>query len=427
LQHDGATPITLLSITAHQQANIFDIGLWGAGTDASGSWKTYCLLDVNSTTRGWECNRVEIGRYGVSGYGAEWGMRIDGFAYYKAVINTVFDYNKHSAYLASSGNSFGRQFIDCRFEHGSSYAEVVLGAGGRAKFTNCAFQFGQGGGVTTQPNSVDEINKIISGNTASASFSADRCTFERENRGGWQYVLDGVNTEVGHAQVLNGSCVIEDCFFTGIAGESAQAVLIDTGSCEIVSNSTSSSYVRTFLRAGNGLTGATLEDNRASGGAVTTQYNLNNTAIEISTGKNTFIYPAFYGSNEYTKLNGVKHLILQDGTIDDDTTATVRIDLPNGRESFRLKVTSQPAYTAYGGAAVTSFDIEFFYFSQTSDINYSIISTAGNTPTVDATNVALTGGYILVSFTTTRASTGTDVANLHTLDVSGAFSAVSIS
>lgn len=425
LKHDGVTPITLLTITSHQTANIFDIGLWGAGYDSgSGSWRTFCLLDVGATTRGWECNRVEIGRYAVNGYGAEWGMRIVGFSYYKAVINTLFDFNKHSVYIANSGNSLGRQFVDCRFEHASGYSEVVIGNGGTAAFYECAFQFGQGSGITTEPDTVDEVSKVISGNTASGSFVVKGCTFEKENRGPYRYTLDGSDTLVGHAQVLRGSCTVDECFFTGSTGESAQAVLIDVGSGAVTNCSTSSSQTQTFLRGGLGLTGATFYKNRASGGATTTQYELNDTDIELVGEANNVINPARFPAT-YTSLNGLKSIEFVDNNLENNAAATLRIDL-EASGAFTVDVLSQAAYPAQGGVC-TAFTVQCTYYSTSTTVETSVIRTQGNPVTVDTSNVTSSGGYILLNFTTTRSSTGTTNNNNHYVSAKGRFTGISLS
>lgn len=289
IHHDGASKITMLQSVngtdgGGRNVNVYDMGLYGAGQDGSGNWLTGIIFDLRVATRGWECLRCEFGKHSADGFGAEIGLKIDGFGYYKNVANTHFTYNKYHCYLLNSGNTLGRQFEDCRFENSFGYAGVIMGDGGKAAFYECAFQFGKGGCISTEADTVDDVNYQISGNTAVGNFIAHGCTFEKNNRNDWSYLLDGTYERIGYCQVLNGSCNIDGAFFTASTGENGEALLVDTSTnFTIINASSSASQIGTFLKGGNGIAGAdvTFYSNQASGGAITTQYELNDDDVEF--------------------------------------------------------------------------------------------------------------------------------------------------
>lgn len=289
LKHNGASYVGLLNMTSSRNCAIHNMGFEGSGATAT----EYLVRYTNGTTRNILINNCSFGRYAVAGHGGNIGLWLDGDNYLYRVSHCLFDYNGHSVKVEST-NGLGWAFDNCRFEHCLNYCDVLM-SNGSARFEFCAFQFGQGAPIMTEADSVDYNTKVISGNTATGSVEVVECTFEKNNRGQWDYVLDGSPVQIGYVSILNGRATIEGAFFTASAGENASAVLVDTGSASLRGLSCSSSQIDTFLRGGANLSPSVVLEATALGAAVTSQHILANQDTWISEG---FAWSAYNPSQD---------------------------------------------------------------------------------------------------------------------------------
>ena len=276
LHHDGTNESNLLDLTSARECNLENMSFWGSG-EVNGSFRTKVLVRyVNGTTRNINIKNCEFGRYAVNGYGAEIALKLENDNYCYALKDCLFDYHKYCLWVTST-NSFGTHYHNTRFEHASGFAAIVL-ENGSAKLYDCAIQFCRGAAVATLPDSIDETNYIISGNTASGGVVLENCSVEKNNRGQWRYTLSidengGTRNEIiGYINIGSGGVVARSNFLTGANGEGAHLFLVDKGSATLYGNSTSSSYMASFLQGGYYLSETVrFSGNTASGSAVVDQ------------------------------------------------------------------------------------------------------------------------------------------------------------